>query len=309
VGNKGSRLPILGDLNQARPITAEELSRGLTTLGTLLARRPFQGFNNITSVQPTGFSNYHAMQLKFEHRGRDLTLLSAFTWAKAIDNVGQVLDTPNGGSPNPQDIHNPRNDKGPSSFDQRFNSTTSFVYQMPFGEGRRFGKDLPGALDAVVGGWEASAIVSLLSGQPLNIRYPDASGILSDGQPDFLGNVALRPNYIGGDLLSNSGTDRHLGYFNRAALAVPAVTSPFGTLGRNVAFGFPLRQTNLVLAKSFRLPVINEGARLTFRSEFYNLFNQTNFAAPDVTVTNANFGRVSSTLDPRFVQLALKLSF
>jgi len=309
VGNKGSRLPILGDLNQARPITADELSRGLTTLGTLLARRPFQGFNNITSVQPTGFSNYHAMQLKFEHRGRDLTLLSAFTWAKAIDNVGQVLDTPNGGSPNPQDIRNPLNDKGASSFDQRFNSTTSFVYQMPFGQGRRFGKSMPGALDAVIGGWEASAIVSLLSGQPLNIRYPDAAGILSDGQPDFLGNVALRPNYVGGDLLSNMGTDRHLGYFNRAALATPAVTAPFGALGRNVVYGFPLRQTNLVLAKSFRLPVINEGARLTFRSEFYNLFNQTNFAAPDVNLASASFGRVGSTLDPRFVQLALKLSF
>jgi len=309
VGNKGTNLPILGDLNQARPITADELARGLTTLGTLLARRPYQGFNNITAVQPTGFSNYHSLQLKFEYRGREFTLLSAFTYAKAIDNVGQVLDTPNGGSPNPQDIRNPLNDRGPSSFDQRFNSTTSFVYNLPFGKGRKFGKDMHPALDAVVGGWETSAIISLLSGQPLNIRYPDASGILSDGQPDFLGNVALRPNYVGGDLLLNTGTDRHLGYFNRAALAVPAVTAPFGNLGRNVAYGFPLRQTNLVLAKSFRLPVINEGARLAVRGEFYNLFNQTNFSAPDVTVTNAAFGRVSSTLDPRFIQLALKLSF
>ena len=98
--------------------------------------------------------------MKFEYRGRDLTLLSAFTWAKAIDNAGQVLETPNGGSPNPQDIRNPRNDWGPSSFDQRWHSTTSFVYQMPFGKGLRFGKVMPGAVDAVVGGWEAAAIVS-----------------------------------------------------------------------------------------------------------------------------------------------------
>lgn len=306
VGNKGSRLPILGDLNQARPITDSELASGLTTLGTLLARRPYQGFNNITAVQPTGFSNYHSLQLKFEHRGRDFTLLSAFTWAKAIDNVGQVLDTPNGGSPNPQDIRNPMNDKGASSFDQRINSTTSFVYQMPFGHGRRFGKNVHGAVDALLGGWEASAIVSLLSGQPLNLRYPDSAGILSDGQPDFLGNVALRPNYIGGDIRSNLGADQHLAYFNRASLAIPAVTSPFGTLGRNVVYGFPMRQTNLVLAKSFR---VTEGSRLTFRGEFYNLFNQTNFAAPDVSLANATFGRVSSTFDPRFVQLALKFSF
>ena len=309
VGNKGSRLPILGDFNQARPITADELGRGLTTLGTLLARRPYQGFNNITGVLPTGFSNYNSLQVKFEHRGRDLTVISAFTYSKAIDNVGQVLETTNGGSPNPQDIRNPNNDRGASSFDQRFNSTTSFVYEMPFGKGRRFMKDVPYAVDAILGGWQVSSIVNLLSGQPLNLRYPDASGIVSDGQPDFLGNVALRPNYVGGDVKGNATTDRHLAYFNRSALAIPAVTAPFGTLGRNVVYGFPLYQTNLVLAKNFAMPFINEGARLQFRGEFYNLFNQTNFTAPTVDLTSANFGRVTSTLDPRFVQLALKLSF
>ncbi len=309
VGNKGSRLPVLGDFNQARPITQDELGRGLTTLGTLLARRPYQGFNNITGVLPTGFSNYNSLQVKFEHRGRNLNLLSSFTYSKAIDNVGQVLDTPNGGSPNPQDIRNTQNDRGRSSFDQRFNSTTSALYELPFGKGRKFGNRMPAALDAVLGGWQASAVVSLLSGQPLNIRYPDASGILSDGQPDFLGNVALRPNYVGGELKSNATQDLHLGYFNRSALAVPPVTAPFGNLGRNVISGFGMRQTNFVLAKHFGIPMLGEAGRLTFRGEFYNLFNQTNFLAPDVVVTNANFGRVGSTFDPRFVQLALKLSF
>ena len=151
------------------------------------------------------------------------------------------------------------------------------------------------------------AIVSLLSGQPLNLRYPDAACVLSAGPPDFLGNVALRPNYLGGAIRSNAGNDEHLSYFNRAALAIPPVTAPFGNLGRNVVYGFPMRQTNLVLAKSFRL--WNETSRLTFRGEFYNLFNQTNFAAPDVNLANANFGRVSSTFDPRFVQVALKVTF
>ena len=87
------------------------------------------------------------------------------------------------------------------------------------------------------------------------------------------------------------------------------MTAPFGTLGRNVVYGFPLYQTNMVLAKSFGLPFINEGARLQFRGEFYNLFNRTNFTAPNTDLNSANFGRVASTLDPRFVQLALKLQF
>lgn len=309
VGNKGSRLPVLGDFNQARPITQAELSSGLTTLGTLLARRPYQGFNNITAVIPNGFSNYNALQLKFEHRGRDLTLISAFTYSKAIDNVGQVLENTAGGSPNPQDIRNTANDKGVSSFDQRFNSTTSAVYEMPFGRGRRFGKDMHPVLDGIAGGWQVSTIVSLFSGQPLNLRYPDASGILSDGQADFLGNVALRPNYLGGAIKSDVTQDRHLAYFNRSSLAIPAVTSPFGTLGRNVVYGFPFYQTNMVVAKNFGLGALREGARLQVRGEFYNLFNQTNFTAPNTDLTSANFGRVASTFDPRFVQLALKLSF
>ena len=200
VGNKGARLPIPGDLNQARPITAYGLSRGLTTLGTLPARRPFQGFNDITPVQPTGFSNYHGMQLKFEHCGRDPTLLSAFTWAKAIDTVGQVLETPNGGISNPQDVRSPMNDKGASSCDRGFNSTTSVVYQMPFaGRGAGSASSCRARWRRWLADGKAPAMVSFLSGQPLNIRNPDAAGIVSGGQPDFPGNVALRPNYGGGD--------------------------------------------------------------------------------------------------------------
>jgi hypothetical protein len=311
VGNRADHLPVLGDLNQARPITQAELNQGLTTLGTLLSRRPYQGFGNITAVLPRAFSNYHSLQVKFEHRGEWLTVLNSFTYGKAIDTVGQVLEATVGGSPNPQDINNVANDKGASSFDQRWNNTTSFVADVPFGKGRKFGRDLNSALDAIIGGWQLSAIINSQSGLPLNLRYPDASGALSDGQPDFLGNVALRPNIINGSIgvLAPESERSHTNYFNRANLAIPSVTAPFGNLGRNVAYGFPLYQTDLVLAKSFPLRFINEGARLQFRSEFYNTFNKTNFAQPEINLASANFGRVSSTFDPRYVQFALKLQF
>ena len=311
VGNRADHLPILGDFNQARPITQTELSQGLTTAGTLLARRPYQGFNNITAVMPLGFSNYHSLQVKFEHRGRIAKLLNSFTWSKAIDNVGQVLETTNGTEAYPQDIRNPQNDKGPSGFDQRYNNTTSVVFDVPVGKGRKFGRNMNGFLDAVIGGWQASSIVTLQSGQALNLRYPDASGILSDNQATFLGNVALRPNVIDGSkgVLAADADRSYTNYFNRANLAIPGVTAPFGNLGRNVAYGFPLYVTDFVLAKSFALPVINEGARLQFRGEFYNLFNKTNFAAPTVDISSGNFGRSTSTFDPRYVQLALKLQF
>lgn len=311
VGNRADRLPILGDLNQARPITAAEIAAGQTPAGTLLARRPFQGFSNITAVLPLAFSNYNSFQAKFEHRGPWVTILNAFTYGKAIDTVGQVLENNGGGSPNPQDIRNVANDKGASSFDQRWNNTTSFVLDVPFGKGRKFGSGMPAVLDYAIGGWQASSIINTQSGLPLNLRYPDASGILSDGQPDFLGNVALRPNIINGSIgiLAPDSDRTYLNYFNRANLAVPPVTAPFGNLGRNTAYGYRLYQTDFVLAKSFAMPFINESSRLQFRSEFYNLFNKTNFLAPEINLASGNFGRVGATADPRFVQFALKLIF
>ena len=99
--------------------------------------------------------------------------------------------------------------------------------------------------------------------------------------------LPARFDYGDGQPLSNIGTDRYLGYFNRAAVA-----APFGTWGRNVLYGFPLRRTNLVPAKTFRLPAINERVRLTFRGEFDNLSHQTNFAETDVNLANATIGRV-----------------
>ena len=77
-------------------------------------------------------------------------------------------------------------------------------------------------------------------------------------------------------------------------------------MGRNVVYGFPLYQVDFTVGKSF---AITERFKLMFRSEFFNLLNKTNFGAPTVDVTSAAFGRVSSTFDPRAVQLALKLSF
>jgi hypothetical protein len=311
VGNRGVKLPLLGDLNQARPITVAELAATGTPLATLDARRPIQGFGNITAVVPTAFSSYNALQFRFEHRGGDLTVLNSFTYSKAIDNVGQVLEGSNGGSPNPQDFNNPNADKGRSSFDQRFNNTASIVYAVPFGHGKKYGSQVIGILDGIAGGWEASSIITLQSGQPLNLRYADNDGRLSDGQADFLGNVALRPNIIDASagILAADGVRTHENYFDRTNFAIPSPTAPFGNLGRNPVYGYALYQVNLMIQKNFAMPFINESSRLTFRAEAFNLFNTTNFTAPNTDLRSANFGRVSSTFDPRAVQLALRLAF
>ena len=87
VGNRADHLPMLGDYNQARPITQDELNQGLTTLGTLWARRPDLGFNNITATQPFGFSNYHSLQVTLDKRlSSNFSVLAFYTFSKAIDD-------------------------------------------------------------------------------------------------------------------------------------------------------------------------------------------------------------------------------
>ncbi|MFZ4984713.1 MAG: TonB-dependent receptor domain-containing protein [Blastocatellia bacterium] len=325
VGNRGVDLPILVDFNQARPLTAAELALPAAQRPSLLDRRPIQSVTipgngavrvgNITAVLADGFSNYNGLQVKIEHRANTLLLLNSFTYAKAIDNSSQVLEVSNGGSPNPQNFLDPRNDKGPSSFDQRFNNTTSVVWEMPVGKGRTFGGSMPAALDAVVGGWVLSSTISLQSGQPLNLRYADFDQRLSDGQPDFLGGVALRPNVGAGAVRATEAQRNSLGlkefeyYFDRTNITIPTADKPFGNLGRNAVYGFPFYQVDLGVQKNFALRFINEEARLEFRAELFNLFNRTNFSAPNTDARSAAFGRVSSTFDPRIVQFALKLHF
>jgi len=325
VGNRGVDLPILVDFNQARPLTAAELALPAAQRPSLLDRRPIQSVTipgngavrvgNITAVLADGFSNYNGLQVKVEHRANTLLLLNSFTYAKAIDNSSQVLEVSNGGSPNPQNFLDPRNDKGPSSFDQRFNNTTSVVWEMPVGKGRTLGGSMPAALDAVVGGWVLSSTISLQSGQPLNLRYADFDQRLSDGQPDFLGGVALRPNVGAGAVRATETQRNSLGlkefeyYFDRTNITIPTADKPFGNLGRNAVYGFPFYQVDLGVQKNFALRFINEEARLEFRAELFNLFNRTNFSAPNTDARSAAFGRVSSTFDPRIVQFALKLHF
>ncbi|MEJ7712291.1 MAG: hypothetical protein WKF84_21135 [Pyrinomonadaceae bacterium] len=166
---------------------------------SLQDRRPIQGFGSISSALPAGFSNYHALQAKFERRfARGLYLLNSFTWSKAIDNVGQVLEEPNGNTGTPQNLYDLASDRGISAYDQPINNTTSFVWEVPVGRGRRLGGDLPSIAEAVIGGWTVSGINTMTSGQPINLRYGPSP--VTANLPSFLGGVALRPNVSGDPL-------------------------------------------------------------------------------------------------------------
>ena len=296
VGNKSTGLMILGDFNQARPLNAGESA-------SLLSRRPIAGFDAIQVSYGGGFANYSSLQAKIEKRyANGFYLLNSFTWSKAIDNAGGHLETFNGDNSR-INYRNLASEKGQGSYNQPLNNTTSFVYELPYGKGRRFGSSANGFMEAVFGGWRASGIHIAQSGQPVNLSYTLPAAAQVSGYPTY------RPNYLGGDIYSTERNNQR--FLNPAAFGAPPTTQPFGTLGRNVARSEAIFQFDGGLHKAFSLPV--ENMKLEFRSEFFNLFNTTNWGGPNANISNANFGTITSYAYPaipaRQIQFALRLTF
>ncbi|HKE02588.1 MAG TPA: TonB-dependent receptor, partial [Blastocatellia bacterium] len=225
-----------------------------------------------------------------------------------IDNVSQVLEEPNGNTGNPQNFYNIAADRGLSPYDEPFNNTTSVVWDLPFGRGRAFAGSLPGALEAVIGGWTLTGINTMRSGQTINLRYtPSALASVTANLPTFLGGVALRPN-ISGPVLAPENLRTIDNDFNIPNISIPSANQPFGNAGRNIARSDPFYQLDFGLQKNFHLP-ITEATRLEFRAEFFNLFNKTNFVAASSDRSSGTFGTIRGTFPARQIQLALKLSF
>lgn len=319
VGNHAVKLLLLADYNQARPLTTAELALPAAQRPSLDARRPIQGFRSISATLPAAYSNYHALQVKFERRfSRGVYVLNSFTWSKAIDNASQVLEEPGGNEGRPQNLYNIAADRGPGAYDQPFNNTTSFVWDLPFGKGRAYFSDLSYALDAVLGGWTLTGINTMTSGQAVNFRY--APSPVTANLPSFIGGIALRPNLVGNPLLPSD--DRTIDrWFNTEALRLPTQDQPFGNAGRNIGRGPSFYQFDMGLQKRFALPFLNETSNLEFRAEFFNLLNKTNFGTPNPNAsgivfradgtlqTAGGFGTIRSANPARQIQFALKLSF
>lgn len=298
---------MLADFNQARPLTVEEFALPASLQPSLQARRPIQGFGSISAVLPLGFSDYNALQIKFERRfSRGFYVLNSFTYSKVIDNASQVLEEPNGNTGTPQNVYDIASNKGIGAYDQPFNNTTSFVWDLPLGRGRWIGGDMPYILDTFIGGWTLSGVNTMTSGQPITFRYGPSP--VTNNLPSFLGGVALRPNVSCDPINRGDRPNPTRDYFVLSCLQRPPVTAPFGNVGRNTARSDNYFNFDFAVQKNFRIP-ITEQTQLQLRAEFFNLFNRTNFQAANPDITSAAFGTISSTFPARQVQVALKFSF
>ncbi|MBI3681936.1 MAG: TonB-dependent receptor [Acidobacteria bacterium] len=286
----------------------------IPTLGptaTIQARRPFPAWGTALSLDSYVLSSYNSLQIKAQKRfAKGVSFLSAYTWAKSIDlssergsgDRGGGFDT---GGGNVRDTHG--YSRGLSGFDVRQRLVASYVYELPFGRGRSLLRDISAAADKIVGGWELSGITQFQGGFPFTVLMSeDRNGDGIADRPDLAGKVSI--NSRNPSCYIADSRNPACGAASSAFLDLPVGATRFGSAGRNILTGPGLNLWDLGVSKNTR---IRERLNLQFRTEFFNLFNHTNFNQPARTVNVAapRFGTITSAQRPREMQFGLKLEF
>jgi hypothetical protein len=169
------------------------------------AMRPYPQFFSVQEFFPYDQnSNFNSLQVTAtKHLTSGLSFLAAYTWSKAIGTVDS--SGANGYWNNVQDYRNRALERSITSFNYPQNFKLSWVYDLPFGKGKKF--DLGKVPNFAIGGWQIAAIHNYHSGDPIavieaGINAPDgfANGIRPDmtGQPLTLGPAPTKVDFLMG---------------------------------------------------------------------------------------------------------------
>jgi len=290
VGTSGTGLLTATNINAAPPGTTNPVTR-----------QPYgPALSEIRELSDSAHSIYHGLQTKLEQRfSRGLYFLASYTWSKAIDNQSNGTDTAIASGQYPQDPLHSGLDRGLSSFDipQRF--VASVVWELPFGRGKMIGRNLPGAVNALVAGWQVSGVITAQSGSPFSV-------LMSCADVNAQGNDC-RPNRITSGVLP--ADEQSIGqWFDTRAFAIPA-TPAYGNAGRNILFGPAMQNFDLGVARSFSWDDDNAARRLQFRAELFNSLNHTSFGLPVNSIDSPSFGSIVTAAPGRQIQLGARLEF
>ncbi len=251
-----------------------------------------------------GMSWYEGLSARVQQRVQQgLTFTVGYTWARSEDTVSTFTGGPTD-SPVPQNSYDIAGNKGLSNFDRRNRFIVNYVWDLPFGHGKKFLNESETA-NAILGGWQWGGVATIESGTPFTVQLTaNVSGIASSS--------ADRPNCIANP---NDGAPHTIAeWFNVNAFApnttiVPASGFPYkllGTCGRNIVEGPAYRDYDATLARIFTL---TERAHLEFRADFFDVFNHPNFNTPNRYFATSTFGQITSAQLPRLIQFGLRLSF
>ena len=261
--------------------------------GSVASRSPYPNFAAISVNAAIANANYNGFTAKYEKRyAHGFLVLGSYTWSHAIDNAVENLNGSLG--QDPQNYLNMANQRGNSIFDVRHRFVTSVVYDLPFGQGKRF-LNRKGVTDSVLGGWQVAGIVNLYTGSPF-------APIVSTDQQNT--GTTNRPNRIADGALPSDQQSIYR-WFNLSAFQIPALYT-YGNAGRNILYGPGTRNLNVKFGKNF---LFAERWRLEFRAEMFNAFNTPNFGVPNPNVDLPQGGQITTVKNARQVQLGLKLGF
>jgi hypothetical protein len=293
--------------------------------GTIAPAAPFCNLvgndGNLFETESEAFSNYHALQATLRRReANGLEFTFNYTWARSMTDNAGFYGVFGVAEPSSyfQNVYDPKGDYGPSGDDTRNSFNGYWIYELPFGHGKRFGSGWNRMADEAVGGWKFSGDVIMYSGFPLTMSSPENY---------YVNSFAAHAIHFR-ELRIVNRSPQH--WFGTDPSAIPCLnidangntvdngTCAYGVESEN-GFGNAqngserapgFRQVDLSAFKAFR---ITEGQSLQLRFEAFNALNLASYAPPDVTLGDYVTGRLglitATNSSQRVMQVSLHYKF
>jgi hypothetical protein len=311
VGARGIHLIRQRSANQALSASASDPIRGVTTdtVANIPLRVPVVGVppDSLVLMESEGSSWYNGLEVSLTKRlSHGLQFLASYTFSKTLDTDGaDINSTASGNALTLGDQNSPSQRWGRASFDRTHRFIFSETWDIP--------SPSRGIQRALLGGWGLAAIVTIQSGSALTIADTNATNVfgISEDRAQLTGNCTKSRLITAGSIDSKLNN-----YFNASCFTTPPVIGAdgigtgFGDSGTGIVDGPGQANVDLAISKTIPIRWPHEGTSIQFRGELYNALNHPQFASPDTNFTSPTFGVISSTaVNPRVIQLALKLAF
>ena len=308
VGHHATHLVAPVEGNQPLPGTGDP-----ATWAPLAQRRPFYKvqplITTIATTTAAARSNYNALQASLRQRAfHGLEFMASYTFGKVLTNNLGYYGSGGVAAEGAywMNAYEPEWNYGRAFADVRHNFVLSANYELPFGKGKKWGGEWGGLTDAILGGWQISAIFQTRTGFPITVtdgRGSSLQAVRGNERPMCIGNPV--PSNQGMTSDPNAPNDSKwidIGAFARAA------TGTWGDCGIGILSAPGFTNMDLTLAKRFNAG----GSRyVEFRAEAFNVMNHPNWSPPGRNIADATtFGIITGTVNaPRVIQLAVKFFF
>lgn len=260
--------------------------------GAVQPRRLLPNFGDMWGGENYFNSNYNSLQIKTIKRfSQGFQFNANYTWSRSMDGQSSLAFGPDGKTQNPFDR---RPDYSRSSWDLRHVFQIAYVFELPFGKGRKLGGNWNRAVDGILGGWSFEGITRYQTGAPVNVT-------ISEDRAN-IGSTKQRPNALHNP---NTGPKTPEEWFDISAFALQKAYT-FGNAGVNVVDSDGRHNWDLAIQKTFHW---KDRHQVHCRAEFFNLPNAVSMADPNSNFSSSSFGQVLSATTARQIQFGLRYSF